>query len=124
MCACAFAVEFTVILVLTSLPTTLMVIMGYVSLSATVNIPRFYFGSLREHKLTACAGHKLPISNFRKDHPLEGAPLAIRFYRFIQKTMRVFFSSWSFYFMPFTSMGITYLYGLSKRMKIDTNKLD
>ena len=58
----SFMVEFTVVLVLTSIKSTLEVIMKYVSLAAIANIPRFYFGSLSDHKLLAVAGHSLKIN--------------------------------------------------------------
>jgi len=48
-------IEFTVVYVLTSLPNVLEVIMKYVSLAAIANIPRFYYGSLVDHKLLKCA---------------------------------------------------------------------
>jgi len=80
----ALLVEFTVVLVLTSIKETLEVIMKYVSLAALANIPRFYYGSLVDHKLLAVAGHKLDITNQRKrDRPLEGAPWQIKLYRLI-----------------------------------------
>ena len=43
--------EFTVVFVLVSLDNILEVIMKYVSLSAIANLPRFYYGSLVDHKL-------------------------------------------------------------------------
>ena len=55
----SFLVEFTVVLVLSSIPKTLEVIMKYVSLAAISNIPRFYYASLIDHKLLAVAGHKI-----------------------------------------------------------------
>ena len=59
----SFMVEFTVVLVLTSIKSTLEVIMKYVSLAAIANVPRFYFSSLVDHKLLVVAGHKLKITN-------------------------------------------------------------
>lgn len=79
----SFMVEFTVVLVLSSIPSTLEVIMKYVSLAAIANIPRFYYGSLVDHKLLAVAGHKINIENHRCMEPLVNAPLYIKFYRVI-----------------------------------------
>jgi hypothetical protein len=61
----AILIEFTVIFVLISLPNILEVIMKYVSLAAIANIPRFYFGSLVDHKLLKANGHVLKLTNFR-----------------------------------------------------------
>lgn len=79
----SFLVEFTVVLVLSSIPSTLEVIMKYVSLAAIANIPRFYYASLIDHKLLAVAGHKIKIENRRCMQPLKDAPCYIKFYRFI-----------------------------------------
>lgn len=107
----SFMVEFTVVLVLTSISSTLEVIMKYVSLAAIANIPRFYYGSLVDHKLLVVAGHKITIENRRCRQPLKDAPCIIWIFRIIQKSMRLFFCAWSYYFMPFTSLAITYMVG-------------
>jgi hypothetical protein len=105
-------IEITVILVLTSLPNILEVVMKYVSLAAIANIPRFYYNSLVEHKLLGVSGMKLNITNFR--HLNLPKP---KFKRFIQKTMRVIFCCWSFYFMPYTALFITYFAQEVKKSK-------
>ena len=104
----SLAIELTVILVLLSFPNLIQVIMGYVSLAAISHIPRFYFNSLVEHKLLGAAGLQLKITNFRHQDPRKDAGLDIKFMRFVQKTCRIFFVSWSYYFMPFTTLLITY----------------
>ena len=106
---CSIAVELTVILVLTSLHNVLTVIMKYVSLAATANIPRFYYNSLWEHKLLKTAGLDVEITTYRRDKPMSYAPKSVKFMRFIQKFMRTIFASWSFYFMPYTSLFINYV---------------
>eukprot|EP00356_Strombidium_inclinatum_P000304 CAMPEP_0170512128 /NCGR_PEP_ID=MMETSP0208-20121228/66679_1 /TAXON_ID=197538 /ORGANISM="Strombidium inclinatum, Strain S3" /LENGTH=208 /DNA_ID=CAMNT_0010795727 /DNA_START=1145 /DNA_END=1768 /DNA_ORIENTATION=- len=90
-------IEFTVVLVLISLPNVLEVIMKYVSLAAIANIPRFYFNSLVDHKLLKVAGLTVNITKFRKDNPREDAPWSIKVMRVIQKSLRIFFCSWSYY---------------------------
>lgn len=55
----SFLVEITVVMVLTSIESVLEVIMKYVSLSAIANIPRFYFGSLVDHKLLKVSTHSV-----------------------------------------------------------------
>ena len=107
----SFMIEFTTILILTSITNTLDVIMRYVSLLAMTNIPRFYYSSLVDHKLLSVAGHQLTVINFRRDNQLRTSPCHIKVYRFIQKSMRLFFCCWSYYFMPFTSLAITYFMG-------------
>ena len=102
------AIEFTVVYVLTSLPNVLEVIMKYVSLAAIANIPRFYYGSLVDHKLLKVAGHPLTITNFRRNNPRKGAPYSIHFMRVLHKICRIYFCMWSYYFMPFTALFITY----------------
>ena len=44
-------VEINVMIILSSMPNILGVVMKYVSLAAIANIPRFYYASLVEHKM-------------------------------------------------------------------------
>lgn len=85
----ALSVEITVILVLVSLPNMLEVVMKYVSLAAIANIPRFYYGSLVEHKLLQCQGLKLEITNFRTHVPAGQVPPPDRPRPWDQKLMRL-----------------------------------
>lgn len=62
---CSFIVEINVMIILSSLPDILGVIMKYVSLAAIANIPRFYYNSLVEHKALSFGGLKLAITKFR-----------------------------------------------------------
>ena len=80
---CSFAVELTVILVLVSFTDVLKVVMGYVSLAAIANIPRFYYNSLVEHKLLNISKVTLDITKFRHTNPRENAPSSVHFMRFI-----------------------------------------
>ena len=45
-------VEVNVMIILSSMPNILGVVMKYVSLAAIANIPRFYFASLVEHRMS------------------------------------------------------------------------
>ena len=103
-------VEFNVMLILTSMPDVVSVIMKYVSLAAIANIPRFYFASLTtEHKLTKCRDMKLKIKKWRtRDQPMKNAPFMIKLLRIVTKFMRLFYSSWSYYFMPFTAVFLNF----------------
>lgn len=58
-------VEINVMIILSSMPDILGVIMKYVSLAAIANIPRFFHGSLVEHKALSFGGLKVPIKKFR-----------------------------------------------------------
>ena len=69
----SFIVEINVMIILSSMGDVLSVINKYVSLAAIVNIPRFYYGSLVEHKITACNQVKLQVTKFRKDNPRKEA---------------------------------------------------
>jgi len=83
-CFVSFLIEFSVILVLLSLTNVLEVIMKYVALSATCNIPRFYYNSLYDNKLISiCGSHKLKVENFRKDNLVANAPFPIKIMRVI-----------------------------------------
>jgi len=107
----SFLIEFSVVIVLISLQNVLAIIMKYVSLAAISNIPRFYYNSLYDNKLLSIAGHhKLKIENFRRNGSLKDAPCSIKVMRVIQKSMRLTFCCWSYYFMPFSSMFLTYFY--------------
>ena len=52
----SLAIELNVMLVLTSIPNVLGVIMKYVSLCAIQHLPRFYYGSLVGHKCLKFGG--------------------------------------------------------------------
>lgn len=58
-------VEINVMIILSSMVNVLSVINKYVSLAAIVNIPRFYYNSLVDHKITACKEVKLEVTRFR-----------------------------------------------------------
>ena len=58
-------IEFNVMMILTTIPNVLNVIVKYVSLAAIANIPRFYYASLDQHKLLKCATENIPIKNYR-----------------------------------------------------------
>ena len=103
-------IEFSVVLVLLSLNNVLGIIMKYVSLSAIAKIPSFYYNSLYDNKLLSIAGHhKLQIDVLRRHDQLKNSPCTIKIMRFIQKSLRIIFCSWSYYFMPFSAMFMTYL---------------
>lgn len=67
LCAISIAIEFTVILVLTSIKDEIEVILKYVPLSAIAYMPKFYYNSLVEHKLLLVNKIELPFKNFRRD---------------------------------------------------------
>jgi hypothetical protein len=58
-------VEINVMIILSSMPNVLGVVMKYVSLAAIANIPRFYYSSLEQHRLTLVKDMKLKLTNFR-----------------------------------------------------------
>ena len=95
-------------LILTSMQEILGVIMKYVALSAIASIPRFYYASLVNHKALGLCAVTLPITKYRHDNPLEGAGVFIHFLRFVYKTFRIIFCSFSFYFMPFFAIFINF----------------
>jgi len=63
----ALIVEFNVMVILSSMTDILNVTMKYVSLAAIVNIPKFYYGSLVEHKIQKliAGGVTLKVTNYR-----------------------------------------------------------
>ena len=61
----SFLVELNVMLILSSIPDILNVIMKYVSLCAIAHLPRFYFASLVANKALKFGGLELKITNFR-----------------------------------------------------------
>jgi len=100
-----FFVEFNVMLILTTIPDVVNVIMKYVSLAGIVNVPRLYFASLTsEHVLVKVKDMKLKITKHRTEHQtLKGATFGIYVLRFVNKFFRLLYAAWSYYFMPFTS---------------------
>lgn len=55
-------VEINVMIILSSMPNILGVVMKYVSLAAIANIPRFYYNSLVEHRMAEVKDMKLKIT--------------------------------------------------------------
>ena len=112
-------VEFNVMLILTTIPDVIGVIMKYVSLAGIVNVPRLYFASLTsEHVLVKVKEMKLPITKYRtrdqtlmdrdpETGELHSAPFGIHVLRFVNKFFRLLYASWTYYFMPFTSALLT-----------------
>ena len=95
-------------LILTSMNVILGVIMKFVSLASIANIPRFFFASLVNHKALSFGELKIPITKYRRDHPLKGASCLIRFMRCLYKFLRIFFCSIGYYFMPFIAIIINF----------------
>ena len=52
-------VEANVMIILSTMPDVMNVIMKYVSLAAIANIPKFYYGSLLDHKMLLCVKKQL-----------------------------------------------------------------
>ena len=102
-------------LILTTMPEILEVIMKFVSLASIANIPRFYYASLVNHKSCGFGDLKLPITKYRKDNPLEGAGCGVYIIRFIYKFFRIFFCSVSFYFMPFIAIFINFKFMIESK---------
>ena len=101
-------VEINVMIILSSMPDILGVVMKYVSLAAIANIPRFYYNSLVEHRMCNIKDVNLKITNFRSQNPLKDAPLYLKVMRLIAKFWRFLFCSCSFYFMPFTAIFLNF----------------
>ncbi len=99
-------VEWNVMMILTTIPNVITVIMKYVSLAAMANIPRFYFASLTsEHRMIKVSGLKLKITKYRSEHkPLQNVHCSLHFLRAIHKFFRLVYAAWSYYFMPFTAI--------------------
>ena len=104
----AMAVEFNVMLILTSTEDLLNVVMKFVSLTVFVKIPNMYATSLVNHRGVKLCDLKLPVTKYRKDEPIKGKPLYLHVMRFIYKAARLFFCSVSFYFMPFMAITINF----------------
>ena len=80
--------------------------MKYISLAAIGNIPRFYFASLRNNKLSICSRLELVVNKTRADNPLKGAPWSLWGLRYAYKLFRTLFCAIGYYFMPFVSIFI------------------
>jgi hypothetical protein len=101
-------VEVNVMIILSSMPNILGVVMKYVSLAAIANIPRFYYASLVEHRMSSVSSLSLQVSRFRHQNILEGAPIHLKIMRVIYKFWRLLFCSCSYYFMPFTAIFLNF----------------
>ena len=58
-------VELNVMIILSSMKNILGVVMKYVSLAAIANIPRFYYASLVQHRMSEVNNITLKVTNFR-----------------------------------------------------------
>merc|ERR1711865_1092818 len=110
-----FIVEINVMLILSSMGDVLSVINKYVSLAAIVNIPRFYYNSLVDHKITSCNTVKLEVTKFRSDNPRKDAHWTLHVMRLIHKTIRLLFCTVSFYFMPFIAICLNFQFMVSTK---------
>lgn len=114
-------VEINVMIILSSLPNILGVVMKYVSLAAIANIPRFYYNSLVEHRMCSIKEVSLKITNFRHLNPLQGAPWHIKLMRLIAKSWMLFFKSCSFYFMPFMAIFLNFNFMVDTSAEAETH---
>jgi hypothetical protein len=79
--------------------------MKYVALAVAANIPRFYFASLVSNKMLSVNGKVIKITKQRtRDQPLKDAHWSLYILRFLYKLVRLLFSSFSYYFMPFMAI--------------------
>lgn len=101
-------VEVNVMIILSSMPNILGVVMKYVSLAAIANIPRFYYASLVEHRMSSVSSLSLQVSRFRNQGILKDAPIHLKIMRVIYKFWRLLFASCSYYFMPFTAIFLNF----------------
>ena len=99
-------VELNVMLVMTTLVDVMDIAMKYISMAAIVNIPRFYFGSLKNNRMLICKDLNLKITVIRADNPLKGVPCYMIACRIIYKFCRTIFCSFGFYFTPFVAIFI------------------
>ena len=106
-------IEVNVMIILTSMQDIFGIILKFVSLTCIATIPKSYYDSLSQHKLLICGGYKLEITKFRKDYPLERASGGVICLRFVQKIMRIFYCSTSFYFMPFMAIFLNFNFMIS-----------
>ena len=106
-------VEANVMIILSTMPNVMNVIMKYVSLAAIANIPKFYYNSMLEHKMLNCNKKGIQIVNFRHQGRLKTAPIQIKFMRLIYKVFRTFFASVSYYFNPFLAVFLNFTFMIS-----------
>jgi hypothetical protein len=106
------AVEVNVIIILTSIQDVLETLMKYVALAVASNIPKFYFNSLlSDNKMTKVNQKSILITKRRTEHqPLKDANWSILFLRFVYKSVRILFCSFSYYFMPFMAIVLNMKY--------------
>jgi len=102
------AIEFNVMLILSTTEDILGVLLKFVSLSAINRIPGLFFNSINYHKATGFGGLKVPIVNMRKNNPLNGAHWTLYVMRFVYKLLRILFCSVGFYFMPYIAILINF----------------
>ena len=135
----AITVEMLVVIYLSTLSKLIDIIMKFVSMAAIVKFDDMYAASLFEHKIRGANGKKMKKSFFRHmiwKQPSEVAVMAhtlinesevqipvssdvrpnprkgkycLKFMRFLQKTCRMYYVCFNYYFLPYIALFVTFL---------------
>lgn len=109
-CFGGLAAEFLCIVYLTSITNTMDTVIKFMALASISKVDDWYAGALQPDYILK-RKVRMPVRNFKKDisSNSDHKNCLFKVLRFIYKTIRIFYCSWMYYFMPFTCIVIPYL---------------
>jgi len=109
-CFGGLAAEILCIVYLTSITNTMDTVIKFMALASIAKVDDWYAGALQPDYILK-KKVKMPVRNFKKNiaSNSEHKNCLFMVLRFIYKTIRIFYCSWMYYFMPFTCIVIPYL---------------
>lgn len=107
-CFGGLAAEFLCIVYLTSITNTMDTVIKFMALASIAKVDDWYAGALQPDYILK-KKVKMPVRNFKKAMPQDHKNCLFKVLRFIYKTIRIYYCSWMYYFMPFTCIVIPYL---------------
>lgn len=84
-------------------------VMNFIALGVIAEIDNFYASSLKNFPLKECTKDPPTILKSNKDNIEEGRSAYQHIIRFFYKTLRTFYASFYYYFMPFLAVLLSYL---------------
>ena len=107
--------ELACILYLGSINSEIDVIIRFIALGSIAKVDDFYYNALPSENRVLGKVADLTVSVHRRhfrDPEYKGAEITCSYYltRFIYKTMRIFYSSFIFYFFPYFTLVAPYLF--------------
>ena len=105
-----FLCEIACLLYLSSIDNTIDVIIRFIALGSIAKVDDFYASALPSENKIKNEACKIRVRNRRRNIEKGERPLLFRFLRFVYKFNRMMYVSYIFYFLPFTTLFVPYMY--------------